>query len=262
MTLPVTLIACTIGLMVLFTLAYAIARRMDNYGIVDIVWSYCFTGVAWFYAWAGPGANNRSVLLATLASAWSLRLGTHLYRRVMSHHPEEDNRYQQLRLDWAGVFAPKMFGFFQLQAISVVLLSTPFLFPTRNTFPGLNLWEISGAVIVILALICEGLADSQLAAFRRKSVNKGKVCDVGLWRYSRHPNYFFEWCIWVGFFLFACGSAWGWISIIAPAAILHLLLNVTGVPMAEASSLKSKGDAFRAYQLTTNAFFPGPPKSN
>jgi steroid 5-alpha reductase family enzyme len=262
MTLSVTMLAATLGMMVLFALVYLIARRMDNYGIVDIVWSFAFTAVAWFYAWAGPAANNRKILLAVLASAWSLRLGTHLYRRVMSHHPEEDSRYQQLRLDWAGVFAPKMFGFFQLQAVSVILLSTPFLFPMRNTSPGLNLWEIVGATVVLVSLFCEGLADSQLAAFRRTSINQGKVCNVGLWHYSRHPNYFFEWCIWVGFFCFACGSVWGWVSIIAPIAILHLLLNVTGVPMAEASSLKSKGDAFRAYQRTTNAFFPGPPKSN
>ena len=262
MNILTTLLVATLGLMLVFTLTYFIGRRMDNYGIVDIVWSYCFTAVAWFYAWAGPGDPSRKVLLALLASAWSLRLGTHLYRRVMSHHPEEDSRYRQLRLDWAGVFAPKMFGFFQLQAVSIVLLSTPFLFPMQNTFPGLNLWEVLGTAIAVVALFCEGLADSQLAAFRRDPANQGKVCNVGLWRYSRHPNYFFEWCIWVGFCCFACGSVLGWISIIAPLAILHLLLNVTGVPMAEASSLKSKGDAFRAYQRTTNAFFPGPPKSN
>jgi steroid 5-alpha reductase family enzyme len=262
MSLVVTLITATWGLMILFTIAYLLARRMDNYGIVDIVWAYCFTAVAWYYAWVGPGFHSRKVLLALLGSAWSLRLGTHLYRRVMGHHPEEDSRYRQLRTDWAGVFAPKMFGFFQLQAISVIILSTPFLIPTRNVFPGLNLWELAGTAIVVISLFGEGLADTQLAAFRRDSASKGKVCDVGLWRYSRHPNYFFEWCIWVGFCCFACGSSWGWISVIAPLSILYLLLNVTGVPMAEASSLQSKGDAFRAYQRRTNAFFPGPPKSN
>ena len=262
MSLFATLLIATLGLMTLFALSFLVARRMDNYGIVDIIWSYCFTGVAWFYAWSGTGAPSRRILVASLATAWSLRLGTHLYRRVMSHHPEEDSRYRQLRTDWAGVFGPKMFGFFQLQAISVVLLSVPFFFPTRNAFPGLNLWEFAGTAIVILSLVGEAVADAQLAAFRRNPDQKGKVCNVGFWRYTRHPNYFFEWCIWVGFFCFACGSVWGWTSIIAPLAILHLLLNVTGVPMAEASSLKSKGDAFRAYQRTTNAFFPGPPKSN
>jgi steroid 5-alpha reductase family enzyme len=261
MSLLATVLIATIGLMTLFAASYFVARRMDNYGIVDIIWSYSFTAVAWFYAWVGPGALNRKILVASLATAWSLRLGTHLYGRVMSHHPEEDSRYRQLRIDWKGVFAAKMFGFFQLQAISVVLLSAPFLFPARNTFPGLNLWEICGAAIVVLALCGEALSDAQLAAFRRDSAPQGKVCNVGFWRYTRHPNYFFEWCIWVGFFCFACGSAWGWTSLIAPVAILHLLLNVTGVPMAEASSLKSKGDAFRAYQRTTNAFFPGPVKT-
>jgi steroid 5-alpha reductase family enzyme len=86
------------------------------------------------------------------------------------------------------------------------------------------------------------------------------VCDVGLWRYTRHPNYFFEWLIWVGFFLVGSAAAWGWTGIIAPAVILYLLLNVTGVPPTEAQSLRSRGDAYRRYQATTNAFFPGPPR--
>jgi len=94
----------------------------------------------------------------------------------------------------------------------------------------------------------------------RRAQNRGRVCDVGMWAWSRHPNYFCEWCIWVGFFVFACGSPWGWTSVFAPAVILHLLLNVTGVPLAEASSLRSKGDAYRDYQRRTAAFFPTPPR--
>ncbi|WED63953.1 photosystem I reaction center subunit XII [Synoicihabitans lomoniglobus] len=254
------MLTATVALMTVFALAYLVARRIDNYGIVDFVWAYCFTGVAWFYALSGSGWSSRALVIAALASIWSIRLGSHLYRRVMGHHPQEDSRYGQLREDWQANFGPMMFGFFQLQAVSIVILSAPFLFPTRNAFPGFNLWEIIGTAVCFLALVGETVADGQLAAFRRNPNNEGQVCDVGLWRYSRHPNYFFEWCIWVGFCLFACGSAWGWLSVIAPAAILHLLLNVTGVPMAEASSLKSKGDAFRAYQRTTNAFFPGPPR--
>lgn len=255
-----TIALATALLLGLFTATYFISRRLDNYGFVDVVWAYSFTGVALFYAVTGPGWGPRRLLIAALAAAWSLRLGTHLYRRVMAHHPEEDSRYQQLRSDWAANFGPKMFGFFQLQAVSVVVLSIPFLFPAQNAFPGFGFWEILGVLICASALIGEAMADAQLAAFRRDPARRGQVCNVGLWRYSRHPNYFFEWCIWVGFFVFACGSAWGWLAVIAPAAILHLLLNVTGVPMAEASSLRSKGDAFRAYQATTNAFFPGPPR--
>ncbi|WP_221032271.1 DUF1295 domain-containing protein [Actomonas aquatica] len=257
-----TLLLTTVGLMVLFALTYLWARRINNYGIVDFVWAYSFTAVAWHYALAGHGWAARGLVIASLATIWSVRLGSHLYSRVMSHHPQEDSRYVQLREDWQANFAPKMFGFFQLQAVSVVILSAPLFFPARNAMPAFNAWELIGTTITVLALLGETLADGQLKAFVRHPHNKGKVCKVGLWRYSRHPNYFFEWCIWVGLGLFACGSAWGWIGLIAPAAILHLLLNVTGVPMAEASSLKSKGDAFRQYQQETNAFFPGPTRSS
>ncbi len=254
------LLTTTVGLLVLFTLAYLWARRIDNYGIVDFVWAYSFAAVAWHYALAGSGWHARALVIASLATIWGVRLGGHLFARVMGHHPEEDSRYRQLREDWHAHFAPKMFGFFQLQAISVVLLSAPFFFPTRNPQPAFNVWELVGTTLVVLALLGEALADGQLKAFRRAPENQGRVCNTGLWRYSRHPNYFFEWCVWVAFAVFACGSPWGWIGLIAPAIILHLLLNVTGVPMAEASSLKSKGDTYRAYQRSTNAFFPGPPK--
>lgn len=258
MNLTLDLLLVTGALMVLFAVTFLIARNINNYGIVDVVWSYAFAGVAWYFAATGPGWPPRTIVIATLASLWSLRLGSHLARRVAAHHPAEDSRYLQLRQDWRANFGPKMFGFFQLQALSVVLLSLPFLLPTRHAAAGFSIWEIAGFAWCLAAIVGETLADRQLAAFLRRPENRGRVCDVGLWRWSRHPNYFFEWCIWVGFWLFACGSPWGWTSVIAPAAILHLLLNVTGVPLAEASSLRSKGDAFRAYQRRTNTFFPGP----
>jgi len=262
MSHPLMLLSMTGLLMVWFSLTFLLCRRMNNYGIVDVVWSYAFTGVAWFYAFAGNGWSMRKLVLASLASAWSIRLGSHLYKRVMSHHPVEDSRYQQLRIDWKDNFGTMMFGFFQLQALAVVVLSLPFLFPVHNAVTYFSHWEIVGTAICFLALCGESVADGQLAAFRRKPANKGQVCNVGLWHYSRHPNYFFEWCIWVGFGIFALGSVWGWIGLIAPASIYYLLRYKTGVPMAEESSLKSKGDLFREYQKTTNAFFPGTPRAS
>src|SRR5690606_11042428 len=228
----------------------------------DVTWSYAFTGLAWFYAVTGPGWLPRRLIIASLATVWSCRLGTHLLRRIRRHHPEEDSRYRALREEWSAGFTSKMALFFQAQALSVITLGLPFLLPTRNAFPGLGAAELAGIFICIVGILGESRADQQLAAFRAQSSNHGKVCNVGLWRYSRHPNYFFEWCIWVGFSVFALHSAWGWIALSAPAIMLHLLRNVTGVPMAEESSLRSKGDAFRAYQQTTNTFFPGPPRES
>lgn len=239
---------------------YLVARRLDNYGIVDIAWSYAFAALAGFYALAASGWPLRRALLATMAGVWSLRLGTHLFVRVASHHPAEDTRYVQLRRDWAAGFNAKMFGFFQLQAVSVVLLGLGFLPPAMNPSPHLHPLEITGALLWLLALTGESVADAQLAAFKRDPQHRGQVCAVGLWRYSRHPNYFFEWLIWVAFCVYALASPFGWIALIGPAGILFLLLRVTGIPLAEEQSLRSKGDAYRRYQQVTSAFIPWFPR--
>lgn len=248
------------GLCGLFGLLYLVARRIDNYGIVDIVWSYAFALLAGYYAIFSVGWLPRRGLIAGLAVVWSLRLGTHLARRVIGHHPVEDGRYVQLRKDWAGNFAPKMAGFFQMQAASVVLLGVPFLLPALNSSPQFHPLEIAGALLWLVAILGESLADTQLAGFKRDPANRGRVCAVGLWRYSRHPNYFFEWLIWVSYFVFALASPWGWIAVLSPAIILYLLLRVTGIPLTEQQSLRSKGDAYRRYQEVTSAFVPWWPK--
>ena len=258
-TLALLLLALT-ALCGAFAALYALARRLDNYGIVDVAWSYAFAGLAGFYALTGTGWPVRRALIAALAILWSLRLGTHLWVRVARHHPIEDARYGQLRRDWAGNFAPKMFGFFQMQAASVVLLGVAFLAAAQNPSPRLHPLEIAGALLWLVALGGESLADAQLAAFKRDPAQRGQVCATGLWRYSRHPNYFFEWLIWVAFFVFALASPWGGAAIIRPAGILYLLLRVTGIPLTEEHAVRSKGEAYRRYQQTTSAFVPWPRK--
>jgi steroid 5-alpha reductase family enzyme len=203
----------------------------------------------------------RRALIAAMVVVWSLRLGTHLFVRIARKHPEEDGRYRQLRKDWGRTFRPKMAGFFQLQAVSVVVLGVPFLAACVNPEPAINALEACGAALWLLAISGEALADAQLALFKRRHAGSAAVCDVGLWRYSRHPNYFFEWLIWVAYFLFACSSPWGWVGIISPACILFLLLRVTGIPATEAQSVRSKGDAYRAYQDRTSAFVPLPTRT-
>ena len=260
MSAPTLLLLALAALCAGFALLYLVARRLDNYGIVDVAWPYAFGALAAFYALAGPGWPVRRALIAALAVVWSLRLGTHLALRVIGHHPTEDGRYLQLRRDWAANFASKMFWFFQMQAASVVLLAAAFLLASLNPTPSLHPLEYAGAALWLLALCGEALADAQLAAFKKNPANQGQVCAVGLWRFSRHPNYFFEWLIWVAFFIFALGSPYGWIAIVGPASILYLLLRVTGIPMTEEQSLRSRGDAYRRYQQTTSAFIPWFPK--
>ena len=257
--LPLVLCAL-VALCAAFALLYVVARRIDNYGIVDIAWSYAFGAMAAGYALFGAGWPVRRALIAALTVVWSLRLGTHLCVRVMGHHPVEDGRYVQLRKDWAANFAPKMFGFFQMQAASVVLLGVAFVTACLNPAPALHPLEFAGTALWLIAITGEARADAQLAAFKRDAANKGRVCDTGLWRYSRHPNYFFEWLIWVAYFVFALASPWGWLAIVGPASILYLLLRVTGIPMTEEQSIRSRGDAYRRYQQTTSAFVPWFPK--
>lgn len=247
------------GLSALFAAVYLVARRLDNYGVVDVAWSYSFGLVGAFYAWAGMGWAPRRVAVAVTALAWSLRLGTYLLRRVARHHPKEDQRYEQLRRDWSGQLGAKMFRFFQFQAVSVVVLGAAFVLAAQNPSPGFSRLEIAGLALWLVAVLGEAIADAQLAAFKR-TARSGEVCDRGLWRYSRHPNYFFQWLIWVGWCGFALASPFGWIAVIAPATILYLLLRVTGIPATEEQSLRSKGDAYRRYQARTSAFVPLPPR--
>ncbi|HEY9248994.1 MAG TPA: DUF1295 domain-containing protein [Rariglobus sp.] len=262
MPAPLPVVIALAALALLFAATFALARRMDNYGIVDIVWAFAFGALALFYAAAATGWAPRRWTMAALAGIWSARLGTHLYRRVMAHHPEEDRRYAAMRTRWAGHFDRKMFTFYQQQAASVLILGLPFLLSAFNPDGRFHPLEYAGAALWLLALAGEALADAQLAAFKRDPANQGKVCEAGLWACSRHPNYFFEFCVWIAFFVFASASPWGWLSIICPAGILYLLLRVTGVPMAEEQSLRTRGDAYRAYQRRVPVFvpwFPGKP---
>jgi steroid 5-alpha reductase family enzyme len=265
------MIGAVIALALLFVavemaLTFLVARRLNNYGIVDVVWSAGFSGLAVLYYLATPrvAASDgiRYEVITLLAVLWSLRLGLHLAVRVSKHHPVEDVRYARLRELWGARTAWKMFGFFQLQGVLQAVLSMPFLLVCLNTgapepsWAGLSPLEWAGAALWLVALCGESIADLQLSRFRNNPANRGQVCQVGLWRWSRHPNYFFEWLIWVAWAVFAWDSPLGCLSLICPVLMWHFLVNVTGIPMTEELSVRSKGDAYREYQRTTSAFIP------
>ena len=262
LTTALTMLGLALALVVVeMTVTWIVARKLNNFGIVDAVWSFGFAPIAALYLFAGKYQPEQSVAFVLMVAFWSLRLGTHLALRIAKHHPHEDVRYAKLRADWGEQADRKMFWFFQLQGAMQVLLSLPFLFacsrPIEAKLPlGSDWFTIGSYALWLIGLLGESVADRQLARFRADPANKGKVCQTGLWNFSRHPNYFFEWLVWVSYALFALGSPWGWLGIIAPALMLHLLLNVTGIPMTEELSLKSKGDAYREYQRTTSAFVP------
>jgi steroid 5-alpha reductase family enzyme len=242
-----------IGMMLV---VWAIALRINNLCIVDIAWSFSFLPIVIFFAVMAHGDLTRRWLMAGMAGLWSLRLGTHVGIRVMKAHPKEDARYGKFRGEWKARLKFLSFTFFQLQALTIGALSTVFLLPCLNTRQGFTLLECAGAIVWFIALAGESLADFQLKRFRAISSNAGLICQSGLWKYSRHPNYFFEWLIWVGFFLFAWDSPGGCYTVLCPGLMLYFLLRVTGIPLTEEFSVKSKGDAYRHYQQTTSAFVP------
>jgi steroid 5-alpha reductase family enzyme len=243
----------------LFTVLWMIGRRIDNYAVVDVGWSYSFALVALLYLFLGQDFTARALLITAAVVLWSLRLGTHLYLNRIKGRPEE-GRYQRLRQIWADNLEFKFLIFFQMQALSVVVLSLPFLLVALDPSGSLGIVEIAAITLGVIAIGGEGVADQQLHRFISKPENKGKVCKQGLWRYSRHPNYFFESLIWVAFALLAVKSQFGWLAFLSPLIIWFLIIRVTGIPPTEAQSLRGKGDAYRQYQRETSAFFPLPPK--
>jgi len=247
-----SLIACCVIMALIWIWSY----QIKNAGVVDIFWSYNFPVIAlilWLFA---PGLPLRKNILCGMVVFAGVRLGTHLALRVLKHMRQEEPRYAQIRKEWGKNAEPKMFGFFQMQAISNVLLAVPFFISAMNASAQISPLEYAGVALWLISVLGETIADRQLAAFKKDPANKGKVCDTGLWGYSRHPNYFFEWLMWVSYFVFALASPYGYLAIISPAIILYLLLKVTGIPMTEEQSLRTKGEAFKNYQAKVSVFVP------
>jgi steroid 5-alpha reductase family enzyme len=244
------------GMMFILWIIHLLLR---NAAVVDVGWAAGLGLLAVYYAYAGPGYSARKYAIAAMAGIWSVRLaGYLLFARVLGH-PEE-GRYVQLRQEWKTYLPLRFLFFFEFQALLDLVLSLPFLLACLDTRVPLGPFEKLGAAIWIFGMVGEATADAQLNAFKNNPANKGKTCRDGLWNYSRHPNYFFEWTIWVGYAVFAIASPWGWLGILSPTLILYFLLALTGIPATEAQALRSRGDEYREYQRTTSAFIPWFPK--
>jgi len=241
-------------------LLWLLGLKQHNFSYVDIGWSANFALLAISYGALGNGYPLRRVLICSMFAIWGIRLALHLAARIIGE-PEE-GRYVQLRKEWGakGNVNLKFLGFFQFQAVLNIVLGLPMLLAVSNAATQLQVLEISGAMVWLIGVCGESIADAQLKRFKSSAANKGKVCDVGLWGWSRHPNYFFEWTIWIGYALFALASPYGWLCLALPLLMLHFLLNVTGVKATEEQALRSKGDAYRRYQQTVSRFIPLPPK--
>jgi len=258
------LVAVAIGLCLVMAGAWAWQRRTSNIGWVDVFWTFgsAAAGVVLAFAWAGDnGSATRRWLVCAIAAVWAIRLGLYVALRVA--RSPEDGRYQQLRQAWGAGLQPRLFGFLQIQALVSVALAAAVGLAANRPGPGLGPQDLIGVAIAAVAIGGEAVADQQLKAFAADPANRGKVCDQGLWAWSRHPNYFFEWLGWFAYPAMAIdlNGAYpqGWWALGAPLLMFGVLRFGTGAPPLEAHMLRTRGEAFSAYQARVPAFIPRPP---
>lgn len=248
-------IAC--GAIVLMSCGWLWQRKTHNAGIVDALWALGIMASSVYLAMAGSGDLQLRILLGLIGGLWFLRLGVHLLLRILSE--SEDGRYRAIRQRFGDKTNLFHAFFFLLQAGFIVLCILPIWLLSHHSEP--TLWAMLLAIVIVaIAFIGEHQADHQLHLFRQDPDNRGKTCRLGLWKYSRHPNYFFEWCHWFAYPILGIGLAGaGWLWL-APVVMFLFLYYGTGIPYTEMQALKSRGDDYRDYQRTTSAFFPMPPK--
>jgi len=261
------IVVMALSLSALMAMAWVAQQRTGNSGWVDTVWTLSVgivgaAGALWPVGGAVP--ISRQWLVATLVAVWALRLAGHIGIRTAAG--TDDPRYVALASEWGASARRRMFFFLQAQALGSIPLVLAIFVAAHAPRGSLRPQDLLGALILVAGIVGEASADAQLRCFRTDPTNKRKVCDVGLWRWSRHPNYFFEWLCWLAYPVIAIsidaplGYPWGWASLLAPIAMYWFLVHVTGIPPLEQQMLRSRGERYRDYQSRTSRFFPLPPR--
>jgi steroid 5-alpha reductase family enzyme len=226
-----------------------------NVGLVDIFWSLFFLLAAALYAFTAEPAGPRSTLVLVLVCVWSARLAAYLAAR--NWNAPEDHRYRKIReRNEPGFQWKSLYLVFALQGVLAWIISAPLAAAVASAAP-LSAVDWAGALLVAFGIAFESIADAQLARFRRDPASAGRVLDRGLWRWSRHPNYFGECCVWWGFYLIALAAGGAW-TVFAPLLMTLLLLRVSGVALLE-KDIGGRRPAYREYVARTSAFLPWPP---
>ena len=259
------LLLAVLGFMAaVMNLAWLFQRQVGNTGWVDVFWTLgtglAGVAVALYPLQDGPWPTQRQLLVASLVAVWAARLGAYVTRRVATS--SEDARYVAFRKTWGPGYQSTLFWFLQPQALVTALLCLSIALAARRPDPGLGVQDLTGAAILIVAIVGEAIADRQLARFKAANRENGGICDRGLWAWSRHPNYFFEWFGWLAYPVIAVDLARPvtWLSIAGPLVMYGVLRFLTGVPPLERSMLASRGERFHTYQARTSVFFPLPPR--
>ena len=246
-----------VGLVVIFSAVWTWQLKTENAGMVDPVWAYSLGLVAVLYAVLGTGDPVSRALTALGGLVWGVRLGTHLWRR--NYGKPEDARYRRFRDEWGDKAASKMFWFFQVQVVISMLLSIAFMVPSYRSSPLAIGWIVLAVVLWLVSVVGEGIADRQLKRFTLDPANHNAVCRVGLWRYSQHPNYFFECVHWLAYIALSIGTPWVWFTLLPPVLMAFLLLKLSGIPLLEESMAKRRA-GYADYMRTTSALIPWPPR--
>lgn len=254
----VLLAQLAIGLSLTMAGAWAVQRLTGSSGWVDTIWSFAVGAFGLAAAILSDGDVERRWMIAAIVSLWALRLGGHIGLRTRG--AGEDPRYQKLIEEWGDNAALRLFVFLQIQAVAAFILVLAIYIAASSRVPFAFATDIAGGLLAVVALAGEALADRQLQNFRRDPAARSGVLESGLWAYSRHPNYFFEWLFWCSMVVISLATpGWTWVlAVLAPAQMYWLLVHVSGIPPLEDHMLRSRGDQFRALQTRVNAFFPGP----
>lgn len=240
-------------------ITWLLSLRINDVSIVDIAWGLNFIAIAWTAHLVGDGYSDRSLLIAALVTVWGLRLSTYIARR----HDGEDKRYVQMReRQGAERFAVRsLFSVFLLQGAIAWVVSAPVQVAATDPTPAsLGILAFLGAAVTLFGIAFEGIADLQLSRFLAHKDESGKaVMDEGLWRYSRHPNYFGNATLWFGIWLIALQTGSAWWTVIGPIVMTFFLLKVSGVALTEKNVKKSR-PGYEEYMERTSAFVPLPPR--
>lgn len=252
--------ALSVAMSFVMIAAWLVWRKTGNSGWIDTIWTFGLGTVGLGSVLLASGGNLRGIIIGSLIVLWSLRLGLHIARRTAGI--VDDPRYAALAEGWGPDASRQMFWLLQKQALVSIPLAFSMFLAASNPHPGIRTQDVLAILVFVIAIGGEAVADEQLRRFRAAPENRGSVCDAGLWRWSRHPNYFFEWLGWLAYPLFAIdfsgGFPWGFAALAGPICMYWLLVYVSGIPPLEDHMIKRHGSKFRDYQLKTSAFFPLP----
>ncbi len=239
---------------VCFVAVYVWQLKSKNAGVVDAVWGIIFPIQAFIYYISIGNFSMKNLIILSLISFWGLRLG--IYLAVRNIGKPEDKRYTQIRIDSGSKANQKILVFYLIQVLLAIILFIPVYFIFQNSGSQFSIFDYIGIALFAIAAIGEATADEQLRVFKSKPENKGQIMNQGLWYYSRHPNYFFEWLAWVSIAILSLNVSWGSLAIICPVIMYFLLTKGTGISMTEATILTTKSEKYKIYRASTSAFFP------